>query len=586
MKSTFRRLVQLPAQLFSRSTSPRPRTFRKPHRLRLESLEDRSLLTATCTSFSSGDLTIDGDGSDDTITIAASSGNVTLNGSQLLCGGVAVPAANVDALTVNGQGGHDTISLLGVSSAAFSHGSLSGNIAINGGDGNDSLVGSRLAESTSGGNGNDSMSGYEGADTMSGGSGSDTYVYGSATVNHSTDTIVDENNTGDIDTIDFTDLHVRAVVDIGDDSFQIVNLGWVHIDLNAGDVIENVNGSAHNDIIVGNSQDNVLVGNAGNDDLYGLEGDDSFHGGTGNDDLEGGSGSDTYIYGAATINHSTDTITDENNAGDFDTLDFSNFHEEVNVDISDSSFQIVNLGWVHIDLNAGNVIENVIGSAQDDNIVGNAQANVLTGNAGDDDLDGGVGDDVLDGGAGEDDLVGGNDNDTFHGGTDNDTMTGGAGSDTYVYGAATINHSTDTIVEQNNTGDVDALDFTNFHVRAVVDISDSSFQIVSLGWVHIDLNAGDVIENVYGSAYNDIIVGNSQGNVIEGNGGNDNIAGGDGADELSGGIGADTLNGGNHDDTLYGGSGVDSLTGGGGTDTHIEGISEDVFGDSIEVYIP
>ncbi|MDP4595117.1 MAG: zinc-dependent metalloprotease [Beijerinckiaceae bacterium] len=59
--------------------------------------------------------------------------------------------------------------------------------------------------------------------------------------------------------------------------------------------IENLTGTAHNDILIGDGGSNILRGLAGNDTLSGAGGTDHFTGGRGNDEIDGGAGSD-YAY--------------------------------------------------------------------------------------------------------------------------------------------------------------------------------------------------------------------------------------------------------------------------------------------------
>ena len=66
------------------------------------------------------------------------------------------------------------------------------------------------------------------------------------------------------------------------------------------------------------------------------------------------------------------------------------------------------------------------------------------------------------------------------------------------------------------------------------------------------LHAGNVIENVIGTALVDHFTGNALNNVLSGGAGNDVLSGSDGADILIGGAGADSLTGGNGEDLLLG----------------------------------
>lgn len=144
----------------------------------------------------------------------------------------------------------------------------------------------------------------------------------------------------------------------------------------------------------------------------------------------------------------------------------------------------------------------MLGSAYDDVITNlTATGAWLSGNAGNDSLIGGVGADTLDGGAGNDTLVGG-------GGAD--VLIGGAGIDTASYAAA--------------TGGLTA------------SLGDTS---VNSGDVTGDSYSG--VENLTGTAYNDLLYGDSNANVLDGGTGNDTLIGGAGADTLNGGAGNDTV---------------------------------------------
>lgn len=89
----------------------------------------------------------------------------------------------------------------------------------------------------------------------------------------------------------------------------------------------------------------------------------------------------------------------------------------------------------------------------------------------------------------------------------------------------------------------------------------------------------DPRENIiYGTEFNDNIVGRMGASTIFGRNGddritgltrNDRLDGGRGADIIFGGSGEDTLNGGSENDTLNGGSGLDRLIGGVGNDHYI-----------------
>jgi hypothetical protein len=86
------------------------------------------------------------------------------------------------------------------------------------------------------------------------------------------------------------------------------------------------------------------------------------------------------------------------------------------------------------------------------------------------------------------------------------------------------------------------------------------------------------IENVTGSAFDDVIGGNADANVLDGDAGADQLFGGDGADTLIGGEGDDShLSGDGGNDNLSGGAGVDQLFGGDGNDVLSGGRGDDVL---------
>jgi Ca2+-binding RTX toxin-like protein len=135
-----------------------------------------------------------------------------------------------------------------------------------------------------------------------------------------------------------------------------------------------------------------LVGSSWNDTLTGGPGDDVLVGGIGEDVLQGGPGTDTVEYSTSPGGV---TVSLDGAANDGGGLD--GYADDVRPDI-----------------------EHVSGSPFGD---------TLLGGAGPDTLDGGAGDDLLDGGAGNDTLNGGEGNDELTGGVGSDTLSAGAGDD-------------------------------------------------------------------------------------------------------------------------------------------------------------
>ena len=141
----------------------------------------------------------------------------------------------------------------------------------------------------------------------------------------------------------------------------------------------------------------------------------------------------------------------------------------------------------------------------------------VDGGGGDDDIDGGDGNDVLDGGDGNDILRGQDGNDTLDGGIGRDTLDGGSGSDTLEGGEGndTLDGGADDDVLNGGTG-VDSADFSNGGA-VVADLSGGS----------ADGQGSDTlsgIENLIGSAFDDVLRGDLNANTLLGNDGVSNTS--------------------------------------------------------------
>jgi Ca2+-binding RTX toxin-like protein len=156
-------------------------------------------------------------------------------------------------------------------------------------------------------------------------------------------------------------------------------------------------------------------------------------------------------------------------------------------------------------------------------LFGKAGRDVLRGGAGDDILYGFGGDDSLLGGAGHDVLAGHEGNDTLSGGTGDDYLLGGLGTDVIDGGAG-----------------VDWAAYEDATAAVKVSLALTGWQ--ATGGAGSDKLTG--IENLYGSAFNDTLIGNAGVNYLSGGAGDDRLEGGAGDDHLEGGLGNDTIIGG------------------------------------------
>ena len=78
------------------------------------------------------------------------------------------------------------------------------------------------------------------------------------------------------------------------------------------------------------------------------------------------------------------------------------------------------------------------------------------------------------------------------------------------------------------------LDFASFGGRVTIDLTMVGPQVISPGLLTLSLSGPTAIEDVHGSAFNDIITGNARDNRIYGDGGADVIDGGPGNDYIHG----------------------------------------------------
>jgi serralysin len=213
-----------------------------------------------------------------------------------------------------------------------------------------------VIERATGGSGNDVLTGNDADNILAGGAGVDILIGGLGR-----------------DTVDYSQAasSVRAQLNTNASS----NDGDGGTDTFSG--IENLTGSAFDDLLIGDGGANVLHGGAGRDTLLGLAGDDILIGGDGaGNQMQGGRGDDRYIVTA------NDTLVEFLDEG-IDTVETT-------------------LSAYALRDNFENLIYTGPGNFTG---TGNALANTITGGAGNDVLTGGKGDDFLIGGAGEDVAV-------------------------------------------------------------------------------------------------------------------------------------------------------------------------------------
>ena len=180
--------------------------------------------------------------------------------------------------------------------------------------------------------GDDLLTGGPGADRLVGGAGHDTASWAGSseavTVRlHSLKT-AGGDATGDsfpyrVD-VTYTDADGVAQTDSLPDVENLI--GSAHDDILAGDRRDNdIDGGAGNDTLYGGpgGGDDVMGGGLGNDRLFGGQGNDTLIGGTGDDRLAGGPGNDVFVFGPG---DGADTVTDF--SGGTDKIDLTAFDIE------------------------------------------------------------------------------------------------------------------------------------------------------------------------------------------------------------------------------------------------------------------
>ncbi|MFN0193765.1 MAG: beta strand repeat-containing protein [Aestuariivirga sp.] len=347
-------------------------------------------------------LIVRGGGGNDTInasTVAAGAVLLTLDGGagndtlisgpsvNALLGGTGDDTYVTDALSTifeNVGEGTDTVktSLNSVTLAANLE-----NLTFTGA-GNFSGLGNELNNVIIGGAGTDSLTGFLGNDTLMGGAGADSLF-------------------GDDGTDMASYLNAAAGVKISLDLIFAATGDAAGDDLQS---IEDLQGSAFNDVLDGDGGANRLLGEAGNDQL---------DGGGGGNAMDGGAGVDAVSYLSSVAGVTADLRLPSLNAGDA-------------------------LGDTFAD------IENMIGSNFGDTLRGTDGANTINSGNGNDVVQGRSGNDTLIGAGGDDRLFGENDDDLLAGGSGKDLLTGGDGDDRFDFNAAnesTPNALRDAIVD-------------------------------------------------------------------------------------------------------------------------------------------
>jgi Ca2+-binding RTX toxin-like protein len=321
-------------------------------------------------------VTLEGTAGNDTIGVAASAvaAHIAVSGGP---GDIPIDVVNAEALAVESLAGNDTLNA-GLGLAALTQLTLdggTGNDAINGGDGGESLIG---------GDGNDAIDGNGGADTALLGAGDDTFVWdpgdGSDKVEGEAgnDTMV-FNGAAAAENFEFSANGNRLRFFRTQGAITMDTAGVDRVDLNA----------------LGGS-DNTVVNDLSATDVKNIVLDLATDGAVDTTTINGTAGNDTIAIAP--------------NAG---AVDVTGLAAAVKIEHPEAANDVLNVNGL-----AGNdTISGAVGLA----------ALIKLG------IDGGAGNDAINGGDGAETLTGGDGDDAIDGNGGADTGLLGAGDDTFVW---------------------------------------------------------------------------------------------------------------------------------------------------------
>jgi uncharacterized delta-60 repeat protein len=336
-----------------------------------------------------------------------------------------IRVTDLDRITINTQGGDDTISFdTGFGKVLAGNGP---NVVINSGSGNDTITVNAWSSNIAAGDGDDTIYGGFGVDFVEGENGNDTIYGGSGNdILSGDDYNLQRTSRGFVGGVD------RIYGGLGNDTIYGGEMtDWLY----GGELVETAEFQNDADVLYGGyTYDSAEIG-SGDDYVKGGLGDDVLYGGKGNDDLNGGAG--------ITMGQTADRY-------------FSGNDRIFGGDGSDYLF-----GW-----------------GGDDTLEGGDGADTLFGHEGADRLNGGKGGDYLYGGQGEDVLVALDDfySDVLDGGPAIDVMwfdhpgleyfgTGDTvrkESFDIVHGVSSFQNGADRTLDGDNIADPSLASFPNF----------------------------------------------------------------------------------------------------------------------------
>ena len=565
--------------------------------LRMESLEQRRLLSTDCQVFNGSDLKIFGDDSNTNNHIVLSYSNPNLTVTDSAAGATpACASINMSSISTIEIFGGQTSTSTSTGNDFIDASAAPIRVTIFGQDGADSLFGSAFGDSLVGSSGADSLVGNDNADTIFGDSGNDS-IFGGAGEDSliggaDDDSLYGGDNSdslfGDSDDLEDT-------VTTGNDSL-VGGLGDDHLFGGPGDDFVGAtvsNSEAGNDEMFGGPGDDYVNGGNNNDTVWGDGHETSFSGsGAGRDSIYGGLGIDEIAY---------EEREDDLYVSIADTLDVNGkVTTWAAISSATQSSNVVTITAPSHGLNNGDIVI-IIGVVPDvfngvytiTSHTTNTFSYSKSGSAGaakhvgsyakpeerdyvDPDIENictGPGDDYAMGNGDENLIKTEDGDDSLRGGVGADSLHGGDGIDWADYGEKTgaLRLSLDGVLNDGENGGDEGDELGNSAVTGQGDIENI---LSGTGGDAITTNSDHNI--VIAGEGDDTVTATSGGNdLIWGDGGNDRISSGSGSDTIFGGDGVDSIRGGDGGDSILAEAGNDSVWGEGGLDTIYGGDGAD-----------
>ena len=534
------------------------------------------------------------EGGDDEDTAEVNAGNgdevftLTANGARVRFDRVTPAPFSLDIgttehIVVNMNGGNDSFSATGNLASLVA-------VLVDGGTGNDTILGSNGNDTLLGGEGEDFIDGQQGNDTVFLGAGNDVFQWDPG---DGSDTVEGQDGT---DTLLFNGSN-------GDESFEVsANGERVRLTRNLGNIVMDLDGVEVIDLKAFGGADIVTVNNLSGTDLTEVKVDLQAAGGAGD------GAADTVIVGGTLGNDIIDIV------GAGTSLSVIGLPARVNVTGAEGANDslVINAldgddGITATTLPAGVVKLTIDGGAGNDTILGSQGADVLIGGNGDDFLFGDNGNDLALMGAGDDVFQ-------WDPGDGSDTVEGQDGFDTMLFFGSGASENINVLANggrvlftrdlANVTMDLDDVESIDFRALGgadnivVGDVSGTDLTQVTLDLrgpngggdgaadtITVNATQGDDVFGVAGDAAGINVFGlQAAVNIFFAEAANDRLTlNGQGGDDVINASGLEAgavqlmINGGLGDDVIIGSEGDDLINGGDGDDTALMGAGDDTF---------